>query len=278
MTMSTLTERSRPAATKTSSRRIRSIPDLLEPLDAIARNSTNFIRKPGGPFQLEEESHELPRYLFIGPQGGGETLRVGLFAAIHGDEPAGAYALVRLIQLLERSPEIASGYCLFIYPVCNPSGFEDGTRHSRRGRDLNREFWNNSREPEVSLLQSELWAHAFHGIISLHSDDTSDGLYGFVSGATLTKDLLEPALAAASKVLPRNASDVIDGFAARDGIIHQGYQGILSAPHQSKPKPFEIVLETPSSAPQYLQEQAFVIALHTVLTEYRKFLSYAANL
>jgi hypothetical protein len=257
---------------------VRSIQDLLEPLDAIARNSTNFIRKPGGPIEVESGSYELPRYLFIGPQGGGETLRIGLFAAIHGDEPAGAHALVKLVELLERSPEIAAGYCLFIYPVCNPTGYEDNTRHSRRGRDLNREFWNNSKEPEVLLLQSELWAHAFHGIVSLHSDDTSHGLYGFVSGATLTRDLLEPALNAASKILPRNQSEVIDGFTARDGIIHQGYQGILSAPQQSRPKPFEIVFETPSQAPQYLQEQAFVIALHTVLTEYRKFLSYAADL
>ena len=34
-------------------------------------------------------AYELPRYLFIGPKGGDDTIRVGLFAGIHGDEPEG---------------------------------------------------------------------------------------------------------------------------------------------------------------------------------------------
>jgi protein MpaA len=58
-----------------------------------------------------------------------------------------------------------------------PDRIEDRTRQSRSGKDLNREFWRNSSEPEVKLLQSEIVAHAFDGIISLHTDDTSRGFY-----------------------------------------------------------------------------------------------------
>ena len=79
-------------------------------------------------------------------------------------------------------------------------------------------------------------------------------------------------------MLPRNENAVIDGFQASNGIIRQGYQGILSAPPKIRPRPFEIVFETPQAAPQYLQVQALVIALHSILAEYRKFISYAANL
>jgi hypothetical protein len=143
---------------------------------------------------------------------------------------------------------------------------------------MNREVWKNSTEPEVRLLESELAVHAFHGIVSLHTDDTSHGLYGFVSGATLTKHLLQPALAAAEQILPRNQDEVIDGFQARDGIITRGYEGVLSAPPKVRPRPFEIVLETPQAAPQYLKETALVVALQTILTEYRKFIAYAPNL
>jgi len=63
------------------------------------------------------------------------------------------------------------------------------TRYARNGPDLNREFWNNTKEPEVRLLQTELLSHSFNGIISLHADDHSDGIYGFARGATLTKNL-----------------------------------------------------------------------------------------
>jgi murein peptide amidase A len=256
----------------------RSLAGLLDPLDRLAANSASLIARHDAQFKVEGERYTLPRYLYIGPHAGNDPIRIGLFAAIHGDEPAGAFALAELLQILEANPALAAGYCLFVYPVTNPTGFEDNTRQSRRGRDLNREFWNNSKEPEVLLLQSELVAHAFHGIISLHADDTSHGLYGFVRGATLTRNLIEPALTAAEQWLPRNEQSVIDGFAARNGVIRKGYQGILSAPPKVRPRPFEIILETPLDAPQFRQHKALVAAMLSILAEYRKLLAYAPNL
>ena len=261
---------------KPSRRRV--IADVLAPLNELARNSTSLLAAEGGKFESGEEASELPRYLFIGGKGGGEPIRVGLFAGIHGDEPEGVHALIRFVQLLEAEPQLATGYCLFIYPVCNPTGFEDCTRNSRNGKDLNREFWRNSSQPEVRLLQSELVAHAFDGIISLHTDDTSQGFYGFAQGATLTQHLIEPALEAAAEFLPRNGSEVIDGFPALNGVIHQGYDGVLSAPHTLSPRPFEIVLETPCAAPNFLKEAALVAALRSILIRYREFIAYAPNL
>jgi hypothetical protein len=94
----------------------------------------------------------------------------------------------------------------------------------------------------------------------------------------LTKHLLSPALAAAEQILPRNENAIIDGFNARNGIIREGYAGVLGAPPKLRPRPFEIIFETPQAAPQYLQEKALVVALQTILTEYRKFIAYAPNL
>lgn len=224
------------------------------------------------------ETYVLPRYLFVGPRGGDTPIRIGIFAGIHGDEPEGIHAVIQFIQLLERRPELATGYYLSFYPVCNPTGFEDGVRFSRSGKDLNREFWNNSPEPEVRLLQAELQSRSFQGLIALHTDDTSDGFYGIVRGATLTRHLLEPALKAAEKVLPRDGRPIIDGFNARNGIIRDCYDGILSAPPRLRPRPFEIILETPAAPPEYLKEMAFVAALQTILVEYRQFIAYAPNL
>jgi hypothetical protein len=256
----------------------RSIPDVLAPLDRIAVRSPGLVANHGASFVSGGETQELPRYLFIGPKGGDEPIRVGLFAGMHGDEPEGVHALIQFVSLLELKPELATGYCLFLYPVCNPTGFEDRTRHARSGKDLNREFWRGSTEPEVRLLQSELVAHSFDGIISLHTDDTSHGFYGFAHGATLTKSLIEPALESAAQFLPRNELEIIDGFRARKGIIRDGYEGALCAPPKVRPRPFEITLETPSAAPTYLKEAAFVAALRTILIRYREFIAYAPNL
>jgi murein peptide amidase A len=269
-----------PPILDTSARRIprRSLEQELAPLDRLAADSPGLLANRNARFEIDGETYELPRYLFIGPQGGGDVIRVGLFAGIHGDEPEGVHALVRFLTLLQRDPQLATGYCLFVYPVCNPTGYEDRTRQSRNGRDLNREFWRDSNEPEVKLLQSELTAHAFHGIISLHTDDTSDGFYGYAHGATLTKDLVEPALEAVEQLLPRNGSDVIDGFRARGGIIRDTYEGVLRAPPGIRPRPFEIILETPQSPPTFLKEAALVVALQTILSRYPEFIAYAPNL
>ena len=71
---------------------------------------------------------------------------------------------------------------------------------------------------------------------------------------------------------------MIDGFAARNGIIRAGYEGILSAPPKIRPRPFEIILETPATPPAYLKQLSLVAALQTILVEYQKFIAYAPNL
>ena len=256
----------------------RAVDRLLAQLDQFAENSEHLFRKPFGNFESDGRHYQLPRYIFLGPQGGGDIIRIGIFATIHGDEPEGALALTRLVAALEKNPELAKGYCLFLYPVCNPTGFEDGTRTSRTGKDLNREFWKNSAEPEVRLLETEIWTHAFDGIITLHSDDTSHGLYGYVAGAILSENLLEPALKEAEQFLPRNGQGQIDGFAAQNGIITQAYDGVLRAPHNMRQPPFEITLETPQKSPLHRQVEAFSAALQTILVEYRYLMAIAQNI
>ncbi len=155
----------------------------------------------------------------------------------------------------------------------------DNTRHNRNGKDLNREFWRDSRQPEIRLLESELWSHAFHGLISLHTDDTSDGLYGYAHGAVLTEHLLRPALAAASAIPAAQPSAMSStAFAPATASFATVTRACLRAPPGVRPRPFEIILETPHHAPQYLQEAALAVAVCAILDEYRKFIAYAQNL
>ncbi len=256
----------------------RSLTRVLEPLEVLAEQSDRLISKSFGAFDSQGRHYSLPRYVFLGPKGGGETVRIGIFATIHGDEPEGALGAVRFLQNLAANPGAAQGYALFVYPICNPTGFEDNTRYSRTGLDLNREFWKESAQREVRFLETEIWTHAFHGIINLHSDDTSHGLYGFVNGQVLSENLLEPALRAAQRHLPRNHKTHIDGFPAKKGIIYDCYQGILKAVPGLHPPPFEVTLETPQHAPIHLQVDAFATALETILAEYRYLMALAANI
>ncbi|MGZ8940698.1 MAG: hypothetical protein ACXW32_15955, partial [Limisphaerales bacterium] len=98
----------------------------------------------------------MDRFVFEGPHGGGDPIRIGFFAGIHGDEQAGAHAVIEFARQLARNPAMAEGYQLFLYPICNRAGFDAGSRFSSSGKDLNREFWKESSEPEVMLLEREI--------------------------------------------------------------------------------------------------------------------------
>lgn len=220
----------------------------------------------------------LMRYSWRGPRGGGDRLKLGLFGGIHGDEPAGSWALLDFATSLLARPELGEGFEFVLYPFVNPTGIDRGTRHNAAGLDLNREFWRSSAQPEVRTLERELTDEVFDGIVALHADDTSHGLYGYARGHLLAEEILRPALAAASEVLPANHDPVIDGFRAEYGLIRDCFCGVLSAPPEQRPQPFEIIFETPALAPLAAQRVATVRALHSVTANYRRFISYAAGL
>jgi murein peptide amidase A len=244
---------------------------------AALRSLPELKFKALGQFIHDGTEYSLPRFTLRAPNSS-DPIRIGIFAGIHGDEPAGTLALIQFLRALAAEPAWAADYLIHAYPLCNPSGFERGTRVSASGVDLNREFWKSSREPEVQIIERELRQEHFQGLIQLHADDTSDGIYGFVRGHTLSENLLKPALAEAGQILPRNINAQIDGFAAKDGIIYDAYEGILAAPPQIEPVPFELILETPHHAPIEKQTEALVIAMRTVLDEYRRLMAFAANL
>ena len=135
---------------------------VLQELDRLCETSGTFLasplRNPAGKLVLS-------RYILVGPRGGGDPVKIAVFAGIHGDERAGSHAIVETIGALLKNLELATGYQIFVYPVCNPSGFDQNSRFSFSGKDLNREFWRNSSEPEVGLLEKEIGTQNFAGLI-----------------------------------------------------------------------------------------------------------------
>ena len=242
--------------------------NFREVLAPLQKGKAPWLPTTLGSWAVGADDYRLDQYLFVGPRGGGNYYRVGIFAGVHGDETAGVFAAVRFLQELAQNPDRARGYEVYVYPLCNPTGFEDGTRHSRSGRDLNREFWLGSREPEVGLLERQVRTLRFDGLISLHADNDSPGLYAFALGAQFTKHVIEPALREAEKVLPRNCDATIDNFTARNGLIRKGYPGMLCAAPEARPRPFEIVFETPHHAELEKQIEANLVFLRHALEQY----------
>jgi len=249
----------------TQTSQARCVHSLLAPLFELAREAPRLEDAVIGTVESEGERLPIPRFIFRGPPSGMQALRLAVFALVHGDEPAGAVAVSQLLADAVEDPAVLRGLDLHCYPVCNPTGFEDGTRFNRAGVDLNREFWRESAHTEVRVLEAELRRHRFDGLIALHADCDSPGLYAFARGPVTSEELVAPALAAAEGVLPRNTDVTIDGFAARNGIIRDCYSGVLCPPPDQTPAPFEIILETPGRADVDVQAQAALRGLRGLI-------------
>ena len=250
---------------------------LYWPFLALAESCQHIIGTVAGSFHCEGKRYTIPRFTVLGPPGPAHK-RIGVFALLHGDEAACSLALLRFLEVLGENAALATGYDIVLYPVCNPTGFEDATRHNRNGFDLNREFWCNSAQPEVKILEEELRTRVFDGIIALHADDTCTGLYGYTHGGVLNENLLLPALRASTHILPLDRRTTIDGFAAKEGLICECFPGVLAPPPDQKPRPFEIIFETPAHALAEQQAAAAHLALLSILENYRKFMAYAQDL
>ncbi len=254
----------------------RPLPDpIVAAWDEVRRAASPHVTFTSLPLA---EGAPLERYLFTGPAAAHDPIRIGLFTGIHGDEPAGPLAAAKLLSRLISEPSLATGYHLTTYPLINADGLRAGTRGDRDGVDLNREFWRESARPVVRTLEQELRSGRFHGIIALHADDTCEGLYGYAHGRLLNEELLRPALRASGQHLPMDQRPLIDGFAADAGVIHFCFPGVLSAPPDQHPAPFDIILETPAQAPVETQAEAMVDGVLAILAEYRRFIAFGADL
>ncbi len=203
---------------------------------------------------------------------------VCLVAGVHGDEPDGILAALEFARRFAKSPQLVSNYVLTIYPCVNPVGYEHMTRENGTGKDLNREFFRDSCEEEVVLMERELRAHEFTGFISGHSDYESFGIYAYATGAVISERLAKPALFQASGVIPINTDPIIDGHPAQNGIINQKFPGSLGPLSKGVTEPFDITIETPNLFALSKRVEAQATAFETILHEYRAVAAEAVNL
>ena len=177
---------------------------LLTPMALLEARSPHLWARELPPIEADGKSPALQRYLFVAPfpETQPKVARLGIFGAIHGDEIEGPLALGQFLSGFATTPQAASGFFLHLYPVCNPTGLETSNRLSSRGKDLDREFWRGSAEPEVRVLEAELTRRAFDGIISLRSDASANKFAGMVNREPLSDLLLGAALNAAETFLP----------------------------------------------------------------------------
>ena len=119
-----------------------------------------------------------PRTLLLGEWGDPRLPVVHLSAGMHGDEPAGVWALFSLI----RDGLLDPRFSYRIWPCFNPTGFDAGTRVNVEGIDVNRSFGRGGRTPEAKAILTANRDRTFALAIDLHEDHEAEGFYLYESG------------------------------------------------------------------------------------------------
>jgi len=141
--------------------------------------------------------------------------RIYISAGIHGDEPAGPIAALRLMQENNWPPDIEITFC----PCLNPMGFASNRRENSQGIDLNRDYLNPK---SVEITAHLRWLEnqsPFDLCLCLHEDWESHGFYVYELNPDRRPSLAEPLVAAVERVCPIDRSEIIEGREARGGII-----------------------------------------------------------
>jgi hypothetical protein len=251
---------------------------LLNPLLELTSHSDYLVGGSVGQVQVRRDVFQIPRFVFIGPTGGGETIRLGIFAGFHGDEPESADALVEFLQELEGAPHLARGFHIYAYPLCNPTGCVARTRHNGGAEDLTTQFWRRSSQPEVYYLERELGVHRFHGVISATTKNLTGGFLVQTSSAVLSPVLTPPAIEASQRFLPEY---ILKGEPPNDlpeALPDDPPEDFLTVTDELNPAPFELHIGIPKSAPPPSQIHGTVGALKSILDSYRSVMSIGQNL
>jgi predicted deacylase len=197
----------------------------------------------------------------------GAPRRIYLSAGIHGDEPAGPLALVRLLRE-NPWPDEAELWCC---PCLNPTGFPRNSRANAAGFDLNRDY-RHLHTPEVRAHVD--WLRCLPSLdltFCLHEDWEAHGFYLYELNPDARPSLAPAMLAAVARVCPLDLSPEIEGRPASGGLINpsldpdsrpQWPEAFFLIQHKTR---LSYTLEAPSDFPLPIRVEALVAAVRAGL-------------
>lgn len=209
--------------------------------------------------------HDLYR-VTVNP-GKAPTVLIG--ATMHGNEPAGAYAVMEYLK----EAHFPKKTRLIILPCMNPHGFDTNERFALGGRDLNRQWKKKEFKEEAQLIHDTLSGERIDFFLSLHEDDRAKGFYIYASDKKLKKKW-EPMLEIAGKYMKIVDQQTIYGQKAKNGVVliddennkhGRDYSSIENWVHKNHGAKY-ICTETPSQYPMKWRTKV-----------YKEFIDYVAK-
>ena len=194
--------------------------------------------------------------LLFSPRYTGDRKRVLLLAGMHGNEPAGPWAILKFCQ---DHPGLLDHVCVSILPVINLYGFRTDHHDSKNGKWVN---WfinedgsdRDPDSPENALVRShfdELGLLARDGLMNLHEDDDAEGFYAYVLG-DIKSDAVRAIQAAGLKYFKYKRDGRYEGngsYVVEKGLVDNYHDYTFDDAMQRRfGIPLTVTTETPSKS------------------------------
>jgi murein peptide amidase A len=183
----------------------RTDPIALSKIGTVETGTTDYpIYKIEINAHLDIKKHHLPVFISAG---------------IHGDEPAGVWAVLEFLKRYSTLPPYYHHIQFTILPCMNPYGYEHQRRENAQGLDLNRQFRMGHPPTEVRLVKEVVGGWAYALTMEFHEDVDSSGfyLYELTQGGVPSwgREIIELV----EQKFPINLNREIEGTSAEAGLI-----------------------------------------------------------
>ena len=198
--------------------------------------------------------------------------RIYLSTGIHGDEPAGPLAALRLV----RENRWPAGAELWLCPCLNPLGFVLNLRENADGKDLNRDYRNPQTAETLAHIAWLERQPRFDLYLCLHEDWESHGFYLYEQNPDSQPSLAETIIAAVKAICPIDLSETIEDRPASGGIIRpnldprtrpQWAEAFYLIMNQAR---LGYTLEAPSDFPLPVRVNALVTGANAALARFSR--------
>lgn len=206
---------------------------------------------------------------------------VFLSSGIHGDEPAGPFAILKLLEAVF----FENTFNWYVFPMLNPTGLQLGTRENIDGIDLNRDYRKRSTKEVAAHIAwfERLPINQFDLACNLHEDWETNGFYLYGLDKDKNVSFIPAIMKAIEAVCPIETSQEIEGMKAINGVIQipDNFESDLIDLREDWPESFYIVkkfnplfkytFETPSQKPLEQRITAHCEGLMVCLRELKAF-------
>jgi hypothetical protein len=203
-------------------KKVRDYRDVLEAVDRAAREIPSLRVVELGAVETARRRYPFYHLTLSGATTGNpQTRAVYIGGGIHGDEPAGVWAVLEFLRRYKTLPDHYHHFDYTILPCTNPFGYEHNTRWNAAGIDLNRQFRSPSPPIEVQWVKKAVGGRPFHLAMEFHEDVDTPGFYLYELTQKDEPSWGREMIARIGANHPINRNEEIEGMPAEGGLIHR---------------------------------------------------------